>query len=131
MSYRFDTSELDQLEADLTNNVEVLEADVGQVVERAALNVRRDSRRGIRQQITGTYLPHYPQSITYEMDNARGRYAEAEVGPETGRRQGGMGAGVEFGSAHTGPLPHLFPAFDDESPRLYEHLRRVVGQVLR
>lgn len=131
MSYRIDTEELDQLAADLASNADRLGPEVDRVVERGALNIRRDAQRRIRSQSTGTYLPHYPRSISYDMDNARGSYAEAEIGPESGMSQGGMGPGVEFGSAHTAPLPHLFPAFEDEQPQLLKHLQRVVGEVLR
>lgn len=130
MSIRISTEELDQLADDLANNVDRLKPEVDQVVERGALNVRRDARRLIREQSTGTYLPHYPRSITYDVDDPVD-YAEAEIGPEEGKPQGGMGRGVEFGSARTAPLPHLHPALDLEIPRLVKHLRRVVGKALQ
>jgi hypothetical protein len=131
MGYRTNASELDQLAADLANNVDRLAPEVDRVVERGALNIRRDARRRIREQVRGVYLPHYPRSITYDMDSAPGRYAEAEIGPESGKKQGGMGPGVEYGSARGAPLPHLMPAYEAELPKLLKHLRRVVGEVLR
>jgi hypothetical protein len=56
----------------------------------------------------GTFLPHYPKSIGFDMV---GRLA-AEFGPDSSKPQGGMGRGIEFGSATTGPKPHMLPAAD-------------------
>lgn len=127
---RVDASELAQLERDLETSVERLKPEVDRVTERGALNIRRDARRMIRDQISGTYLPHYPRSITYDMVESAD-YAEAEVGPESAKPQGGMGPGVEYGSVHTDPLPHMQPAYVKELPRYLRHLRRIVGEVLR
>lgn len=131
MAFRIDASELDQLARDLETNVDVLAPEVNRVIERGALNIRREARKLVRAQITETFLPHYARSITYDIDVAPGRYAEAEIGPDAGKPQGGMGPGVEYGSVHTGPKPHLHPAYEAELPRLLKHLHRVVGEVLR
>lgn len=52
---------------------------------------------------SGRHGKHYPKSITAEMKVSTS--IVAEVGPETRRKQGGMGRGFEFG----GPKqpPHL------------------------
>lgn len=98
-------------------------------VERGALNIKRDARRLVRDQITGTYLPHYPRAIDYDME-VDGGSIEAEIGPDDSKPQGGMGRGVEYGSSHTGPIPHLVPAFEDELPKLEKHATRLLRQSL-
>lgn len=126
----FDASDLRRLADDLAAAPDRLKPDVDRIVERGALNIRRRAQRRIRDQIRGVYLPHYARSITYDVDKG-GTYAEAEVGPESGMPQGGMGAAIEFGSARHGPLPHLLPAYDEELPRLIEHLADAAERVLR
>lgn len=130
MRIDFDAAELDRLAADLKAAPERLKPEVDRIVERAALNIRRDAQQRVRDQIRGVYLPHYPRAITYDMDFG-GSHAEAEIGPESGLPQGGMGPGVEFGSARHAPIPHLLPAYDDELPRLIEHLADATERVLR
>ena len=58
-------------------------------------------------------------------------WVEAEVGPEVDKLQGGMGRGVEFGSAKTAPIAHLFPALDAEIPRYEQQLARAIDRALR
>lgn len=127
MAFKISAEELHQLERDLATNHETLGPQVRQVIERGALGVRRDARRMVRQQVRGVYLPHYPKSITFDIEEQPGQYAEAEIGPDTSMRQGGMGPGVELGSVHTAPTPHLFPAFDENLPRVWKHMRQVVN----
>ena len=74
------------------------------------------------------YLPHYPSTITHEMTRTVGGALDVEFGPESSRTQGGMGPGVEFGSANTGPRPHLFPAADDVVPQLARELAAAAGE---
>ena len=53
---------------------------------------------------SGTHGKWYPDSITTEMRFA-GFGLETETGPESGRKQGRMGRGFEFGSVNQ--PPHL------------------------
>src|SRR5690554_2368114 len=99
MALHADAGEVAAFADELTAAPDRLSSQVEQIVNRGALNVRRDAQRLIRGQITGTYLPHYPRSITYDVERA-GDTVEAEIGPETARLQGGMGPGVEFGSSN-------------------------------
>lgn len=124
-----DTSDLTALAGKFVAVPAAVEAAAEPVMERAAYNVRRDARALIRGQITGTYLPHYPRSITYEVEAVRA-WIEAEIGPEIGRPQGGMGRGVEYGSVNTRPLPHLIPALEQEIPRMERHMDRVLRKSL-
>lgn len=52
---------------------------------------------------SGRHGKHYPKSITSEMKV--GLSIVAEIGPESGRPQGSMGRGFEFGSVNQ--PPHL------------------------
>lgn len=52
---------------------------------------------------SGKHGKHYPKSITSEMKV--GLSIVAEIGPESGRPQGSMGRGFEFGSRNQ--PPHL------------------------
>lgn len=129
MVFRVDASDVDALASDLSAAPDRLRGQVGQIVERGAFNVRRGAQRLIRGQITGRYLPHYPRAITYDIERAADVVA-AEIGPESGMPQGGMGPGVEFGSANAPPLPHLIPAYEAELPRFYRFLAQASGEVL-
>jgi len=129
MVLHVDTSDVDALTSDLSAAPDRLGERVERIVERGAFNVRRDARRLIRGQITGTYLPHYPRSITYDIERA-GDAVEAEIGPESDMLQGGMGPGVEFGSANAPPFPHLIPAYEAELPRFHQFLAQASGEVL-
>lgn len=111
-----DTTELHLFAAHLDSAVERCEDDLSKVVERGANNVRRGAQAHLTGQSRRRYLKHYPKSFSYDMLDP----LEAEVGPDSSKPQGGMGRGVEFGSVHTGPLPHWFPAADEEEPRFTE-----------
>lgn len=57
------------------------------------------------RQTSGAHGKHYPDAITDEMRTGALTSIEVEVGPESGRKQGGMGPGFEFGSRNQ--PPHL------------------------
>jgi hypothetical protein len=77
----------------------------------------------LRGQTSGTYLPHYPRSITSETERSHGMVTMI-VGPESAKPQGGMGLGVEYGSVNAPPLPHLNPAFDDRVESIVDRAAR-------
>jgi hypothetical protein len=122
-----DTSELLAFAQHLDYAIERAEPQLSKVVERGAFNVKRDSIANIKAQSRGRYLKHYPKSITYEMVGD----LEAEVGPDSSKMQGGMGLGVELGSAHTAPEPHLFPAADVEEPRFGKSVADIVWRSMK
>lgn len=86
-------------------------AAVGDALTRGGKWVTYEARDRARGRITGTYLPHYPRSITSEVERSADAISMI-VGPESGRIQGPFGPGVEFGSVNADPNPHLFDAFD-------------------
>ena len=57
----------------------------------------RDDWQHNARETSGEHGKHYPDSITTEMKFA-GFSIETETGPESGRKQGRMGRGFEFGS---------------------------------
>jgi hypothetical protein len=89
-----------------------LDEAVGDALDRGGKWVTFQARDILRGQTSGTYLPHYPRSITHEVESGGGEYSMI-VGPETSKPQGGMGLGVEYGSSNAPPFPHLNPAFED------------------
>ncbi len=97
--------------ADLQEMARTVPAAVGDALTRGGQWVTYEARDRVRGRITGTYLPHYPRSITSEVERSAGAISMI-VGPETGRIQGPFGPGVEFGSRNAPPHPHLFDAFD-------------------
>ena len=64
----------------------------------------RDDWQHNARATSGEHGKHYPDSITTEMRFA-GFGIEVETGPESGRKQGRMGRGFEFGSRNQ--PPHL------------------------
>lgn len=110
---------LDDLGVELMDGVEdVLESGGKRIVYQA-----RDLLRG--QGVEGVYLPHYFRSITSEVERFS-THIDLIAGPETGRPQGGMGPGVEFGSVNTGPKPHLFNAADQRVDGILDQVGRVM-----
>lgn len=116
-------SDLDQLAADFLAAEQRVMPAMAKVVADFAENVERDAKANIRALIAEVYLPHYPDAITSEVDGL-----SAEIGPESGKPQGGMS--VEFGSSLTGPKPHLFPASEANEPKLYNDLSKAAGDFL-
>lgn len=127
MEYRTELINVTETAAALHRLSETVPDAVEDALDRGGQWVTFQARDLLRGQITGTYLPHYPRTITHEVE--RSRFAVTMiVGPESGKPQGGMGPGVEFGSVNTGPRPHLFEAFDD---RVEATLDRAKNNVAR
>lgn len=122
-----DVSELLKYANQVQHAVDHAEDELSKVVERGALNVKRSAIQTVRAFSTGTYLKHYPKSISYDMLNP----LEAEIGPDSSKLQGGMGRGVEFGSSDTPPIPHMFPALDVEQPKFERHIAPIVARYLK
>lgn len=100
---------------------------VEDALERGGRWVTFEARDLLRGQIRERYLVHYPRSISSETERGAGRLSMI-VGPESGRPQGGMGLGVEFGSVNTRPIPHLFQAFDDRVESIIDRASRNVAR---
>lgn len=126
MTVDMDASGLDKLVADLGMQPMRVEAATRSVVQRGAMNVKRDAQN----LISGlAHAPHYPRSITYDT-RWTGRGSEAEIGPDKNRRQGALGNILEYGTAKNAPLAHLGPALDLEGPRFEQNLAELVEKML-
>lgn len=123
-----DISGLNELIRDLSDAPGKAQRGVDKVVLKGAINVRDDARRlasGNR------YAPAYPRSITMEAGWKRGAF-EAEIGPEKGGPQWGLGTILEFGvpSQGTAPQPHMRPAADAEAPRFEKAMENLADDAL-
>lgn len=113
MSVRIDHSDLDRWILDLDEAARGLMPEVRKVVQKGALNIKTGARRRIGRP---AHAPAYANAITYDSVETATR-AEAEIGPDKGRRQGALGNLLEYGSVNNAPIPHIRPATDEELPR--------------
>ena len=125
MDVRVDTGELTALAADFTRAGAAVGGRVFKATERAARRTRDDARRLVAGL---AHAPHYPRSITYDLQ-VRPTSIHAEVGPDKDLRQGALGNLLEFGSANNAPLAHLGPAFDRAVPDWLDDLERDAGRL--
>lgn len=84
-------------------------------VTRKAASDLMDRWRVNARATSGKHGRHYPGSITAEARVELGAISY-EVGPEVGRRQGGMGRGFEFGSVNQPPHLNGTKAADSVEP---------------
>lgn len=127
MEYRVHLVNVAETAAALYRMGDAVMDPVEDALERGGNWVKFQARDLLRGQITGTYLPHYGRSITSETERS-GRMVSMIVGPESGKKQGSMGPGVEFGSVNTGPIPHLFDAFDDRVESILDRAGRNIAR---
>lgn len=83
-----------------------------------------DDWRANAEATSGEHGKHYPASITSETRVGFG--IEVETGPESGRKQGSMGRGFEFGSRNQPPHLDGLRALGPADARLM----RVAGKIL-
>lgn len=94
----FDFRELDALAVNLGDIPVEAAVRVRAVFQEAAGDLKNRWRENAKQS-AGTHGRLYPNSITYSTTIGLAGI-EAEIGPESGRPQGGMGPGFEFGSVN-------------------------------
>lgn len=123
MQYRVELVNVTETAAAVLRMGEMADVAVWDALTRGGKWTRYHARDILRSQITQTYLPHYALAITSEVIQ-EGAVFSMIVGPETRRKQGGMGPGVEFGSVNTAPTPHLFKAFDDRVESIIDRAAR-------
>ncbi|TYP82071.1 hypothetical protein [Blastococcus xanthinilyticus] len=129
-----DTSQLRSLQRDLAYAPERAYGQLWKVMQRAALNIKRD----LQEEAAGSgYFSRIPVSISYETwETANG--IEAEIGPEIGherghpRAQGSLAWIAYEGTATTPPtFPDPAGALDREADAFQTYLARaVVGDLL-
>lgn len=113
-SVTFDISGLIALTKDLERDAAIAPLAAAAVVEKAAVNIKKDAR----QRVQGIpHAPAYPLSIGYDPVRVGRTAAQTEVGPDKSRRQGALGNILEYGTRKNAPIPHLGPAAELEEPR--------------
>lgn len=117
---------LDELLREFRDAPRALQRETKAVIKRTAVEIKRDAIQRVRAGTSAgrSYLPHYPKSITFDLEDSG---MTAIIGPDSSMLQGGMGRGVEFGSARTAPIPHMLPAADKQD----EPMRRYLLAALR
>lgn len=128
----FESSDLERLVADLQKAQTAVGPAMRGIVSRGALNIKRVGAQLFTEKRVGGYLPHYARSISYDL-TSDSYGAEAVIGPESDKPQGGMGAGVEYGNPahHTPPIPHMNPALDNEEPKFLNAVGDVAEGLLK
>lgn len=111
-----DASDLVKMFDDLNGAAVKIGPAVRAVVSRGAVNIKKDAAARFEAQRVGAYLPLYSRSIDYDLESSGG-VTTAVIGPNSDKVQGAFGVGIEYGSTHSAPLPHLNPALDAEDPK--------------
>ena len=113
MSERWEYREVERLVRTFDDALTDSMPKVRAVVQKGALQIKN----GARQRISGhPHAPAYPHAITYDT-KVGPTSAEAEIGPDKGKRQGALGNILEYGTVNNAPIPHIRPAADEELPR--------------
>jgi len=124
--FSFDATELVKLAADLRRAPDAVVPATRAVVQRGALQIKRDwqSRwQGL------SHLPMLGNSITFDTTVGRDTI-EAEIGADKGRPQGALANVVEFGTPNNAPQPAGGPALAQEAPRFEKALSELLGKML-
>lgn len=90
---------------------------------------RDDWRHNVQAVSPHGHLKHLPAAITTEMRFA-GFQIEVETGPESGKRQGKLGRGDEFGSRNQPPHLNGLRAMPAAEKRLDKLADEAIGRVL-
>lgn len=128
-SYEFDLRQVEELAADLARTPERVSRDVRAIMQKGALNIKKDMQAEIGRS------PHFggvARDITYETIETRDG-VEAEIGAEVGRgkgHQGGLAWIAAFGTSTTAPSWDHTAAARRELPTLEKYLNQAVGKIL-
>lgn len=119
---------VDELALDLDQAGDKVTAELYPVVKRAAQNIKTVWRRKAKAS-AGAHGKLYPLAIDYDVDRL-GYRIDAEIGPQAGMPQGGMGRGFEYGSIHTAPKPDGTAAVEAEEPKFAAQAEAAVLRAL-
>lgn len=120
---------LTELEADLKKAIKEAIPAAKKITGKGSLNIKRHAQRIIKGASRRGYLPHYPRAITYDV-KASGTTVSSEIGPDSSKKQGGLGKLLENGSINNAPIPHLNPALDAEEHIFYGYMEDLGEQLL-
>lgn len=128
MSMHIDLDGIDALAHDLDQAGDRVADELYPVVKRAAQNIKTDWRKRARR-TAGKHGKLYPLAIDYDIARLGDRI-DAEIGPQSGMPQGGMGRGFEYGSIHTAPHPDGTAAVEAEEPKFAAQAEAAVLRAL-
>lgn len=123
---RVDDSDLRVLSRDLTGAAVKALPEVRKVIQRGALNIKRDMQEDAGGH---PHFPHFPSSITYDTKLTPGGI-EAEIGPDKSRPQGALGNILYFGTSNNAPVLDIEVGIRAEEPRLDKHLSELSTRLL-
>ncbi|UJP41785.1 hypothetical protein [Cellulomonas palmilytica] len=121
-----DTTELRVLAVDLTKAAAATTDLVRPVVQRGALNIKRDLQADAA---ASAHFKGMTSSISYDTEVTR-RGVEAEIGPDKKRRGGALGNIAYFGTSRGGGTLDLDGPLAAEEPRLVASLAKALGKLL-
>lgn len=122
---RADASQVYKLSTDLNAVGFKMVPALRQAMDQAG-RVFADEWRKNAVETSGTHGKHYPKSIDSELTSSI-TSVNVEVGPNKAKRQGGMGAGFEFGSENQPPHLDGLRALDVIGPAVEDLAAAVVG----
>lgn len=118
--------ELEAWIADLGKAGDGLHDEARHVVEKGALNVKKDARERWQGM---PHAPSLPWAVGYDITDDETTIS-AEIGPDKDMRQGALGNLLEYGSINNAPRPALNPALDVEEPRFVQAVEDLGEQLL-
>lgn len=123
-----DSSELAAFARDLDKAAHRAIPEITKAVKGSTQRLEEAWRRNARA-TAGKHGKHYPSAVTSETGFGVGAIL-GEVGPETGKKQGGMGMGFEFGSRNQTPHLDGTQAADKEEPKFARDIGDAATSVL-
>jgi len=108
-----DVSQVRALAGEFTRAPAVMQRMAIGAADRRGKAMRDDARERVRGHRS---LPHYPESITYEVSRTGAGTIEVALGIDKGAAQGPLWNLIEFGSVNNAPIPHLIPAAEAAGP---------------
>lgn len=113
------------LAADFDEAARVAPEEVRKVIQKGALNIKKD---WARRWSGHPKIRMLPSAITYDTVQ-RGYHSEAEIGPDRARSGAALANLIEyeFGGIHSAPIPGGAPALESERPRLEKSLENLAA----
>lgn len=99
---------------DLGKAGDELHQEAKHVVEKGALNVKKDWRE---RWLGHSHIPELPWAVTYDIVADEETVISYEIGPDKAKPQGPLGNIIEFGTLNNAPIPGGMPALEAEEPR--------------
>jgi len=122
----WDTSEVREIELALGKTADDLLKGLRPVVQRGALNIKRD----LQQEARGhPHAPHFPRAITADTTETRSE-VRAEIGPDKDKTQGALGNILYFGTSKNGPVLDINGPLDREEPKFVKAVEDVIEGLL-